>query len=166
MKETDAAKLLGLEGEITPEIVKAAYKRAAMKYHPDRNAGNEKVVENMMKAINAAYDVLKEFSGEVTRNGVDNYPDALEAALNAIVLCAGLDIEVCGAWVWVSGNTKPHKETLKGAHYRWAPKKRMWYFRPEDWKSASRGGTDIDDIRETYGSLKVATRSRPLLAAS
>ena len=52
MKETDAAKPLGLEGEIDPEMVTKAYRRAAMQYHPDRNPAGEQ----MMKAINAAGD--------------------------------------------------------------------------------------------------------------
>lgn len=68
----DAAKVLDLTGDITPEDVKAAYKKAAMKFHPDINpAGGE-----MMKLVNAAYDVLKDHTGnfrkaEATEDGTD-----------------------------------------------------------------------------------------------
>jgi len=55
MKLSDAVNVLGLSGHVAPKEVKAAYRVAAMKYHPDRSpAGAE-----MMKIINAAYDVLK-----------------------------------------------------------------------------------------------------------
>ena len=61
MNIQDAAKLLQITGTVTPTDIKKAYREAAQKYHPDRNpAGAE-----MMKMINAAYDMLKEFSGEI-----------------------------------------------------------------------------------------------------
>ncbi len=33
----DAAKILSLSGSLTPELVKAAYRQACKKYHPDIN---------------------------------------------------------------------------------------------------------------------------------
>lgn len=146
MKTNDAAEILGLTGEITPEQTKAAYKAAALKFHPDINpAGLE-----MMKIINAAFDSLKDFAGNIEA-AVSNYAEFLNDALNAI-FHTGLDIEICGAWVWVSGDTKPHKETLKAAGYRWASKKKKWYYRPEGWKSSSRGKWSMDKIRTYHGS--------------
>ena len=37
MKIQDAAKILNVSGHVTPKDIKAAYRKAAMKYHPDRN---------------------------------------------------------------------------------------------------------------------------------
>ena len=151
MKTTDAAQILGLSGEITPEDVKQAYRQAAKTYHPDRNpAGAE-----MMKVINAAYDLLKDFSGEIdpeTAPDGTSYPEALNEALNAIIALDGLEIEVCGAWVWVGGNTRTHRQVLKEAGFFYASKKQRWYFRPENWRSSSRGQYSMDDIRGKYGS--------------
>ena len=149
MKTSDAAKILDLDGDITPETVKTAYKAAAMKYHPDRNpAGLE-----MMKIINVAYDTLKDFTGTIDAELSDqNYPEALNTAINAIINLEGLLIEICGAWIWVTGNTREHKETLKANGYRFASKKKAWNFRPDNWKSASRGTTEMDSIRFKYGS--------------
>jgi hypothetical protein len=161
MKVTDAAQILGLSGQVTPDDVKAAYREAARRYHPDVNpAGAE-----MMKLINAAYDVLKSYTGELgpveTEGG--SYPEAVNDALNAIIALAGLEIEICGAWVWVGGQTFTHREALKTAHFRYASKKKRWYFRPEDWRSSSRGQYSMDDIREKYGSVKPARKERTLL---
>ncbi len=143
--------ILGLSGEIDSAAVKAAYHAAALKYHPDRNpAGAE-----MMIIVNAAYEVLKDFAGVVVaaaQDGEFTYPEAVNAALNAIVALVGLNIEVCGAWVWVAGNTYLHRAALKAAGFRYASKKQRWYFRPEGWKSASRGKFSMDDIRDKYGS--------------
>ena len=162
MKHTDAAQILGLSGEITPEDVKRAYRQAAMTYHPDRNpAGAE-----MMKVINAAYDVLRDYTGEIdpeTETDGTSYPEALNDALNAIIALDGLEIEVCGAWVWVGGNTRTHRQPLKAAGFFYASKKQRWYFRPENWRSSSRGQYSMDDIRDKYGSARPDRPRRDML---
>ena len=157
MKINDAAKILGLSGAVTPAMVKDAYRLAAKTYHPDHNpAGME-----MMKLVNAAYDVLRDYAGDLEGEAdpaTGTYPEALNDALNAIIGLDGLMIEVCGAWVWVTGQTRQHKETLKGAGFRFASKKKAWYFRPEDWRSSSRGRYSLDDIRGKYGSIRPQVR--------
>lgn len=149
----DAAKILSLSGDITAEAVKQAYRKACSKYHPDRNpAGAE-----MMKMVNQAYDVLKNYNFDEPLNATVSaaaYGDELNDALNAIINL-GLEIELCGAWVWVTGDTKTHKAILKEAGYKWAGKKLAWYFRPSDYKSYSRGKYSLDDIRSKYGSKSV-----------
>lgn len=151
MKISDAAHILSLSGEVTAKDVKTAYQRAAFKYHPDRNPSGH----SMMQMVNEAYQVLKDFCGDLTAQGATTegagYPAALSDALNAIIGLDGLAIEICGAWVWVDGETYRHRKALKEADFRFAGKKKRWYFRPEDWKSSSKGSFDMDDIRERYG---------------
>lgn len=164
MRPKDAAKVLGIVGDITLEIVKTAYRKACSKYHPDRNpAGTE-----MMKMVNQAYDALREYDYEHPINTDDaaaNYGDELNDALNAVINLR-LNLELCGAWVWVTGDTKQHKETLKAAGYKWAKKKVAWYFRPADYKSYSRGKYSLDDIRGKFGSKPISGQgSRQIQAA-
>jgi len=161
MHYKDAAKILGINGNITPEIVKAAYRSACSTYHPDRNpAGLE-----MMQSVNLAYATLKDSTQTIEiDDSVINYGEDLNAALSAIINLQGLVIELCGAWVWVSGDTKTHKATLKEAGYKWASKKLMWYFRPSDFRSFSRGKASMDDIRASYGSRSVRGQAQPRLA--
>lgn len=157
----DAAKILGITGSTTPKQTKAAYRKAAMQYHPDRNpAGAE-----MMKIVNEAYETLKDFDGEIEQSettSTEDYPNAVNDALNTIIDLVGIDIEICGAWVWVSGDTFKHKTILKEAGFKYASKKKHWYFRPEDWSSRSRNSLSMDDIRDKYGSAgprrKTSTR--------
>ena len=165
MKITDAANVLGLSGSVTKLDIKKAYKAAALKYHPDKNpVGGE-----MMKIINAAFDVLKEFEGTIPADAQEestqDYGEALNTALNAIFDLEGLTIEICGAWLWVSGETFKHKSILKEAGFKFASKKKSWYFRPENWKSASRGSYSMDEIRDTYGSNKPVKSSRRSLTS-
>ena len=70
-----------------------------------------------------------------------------------IIHLAGLNIELCGAWLWVSGETFANREALKAAGLRYASKKQMWYWRPEEAACPrSRRGATMNDIRRKYGS--------------
>jgi len=82
------------------------------------------------------------------------------------VINLGLDIEVCGAWVWLHGDTRPHKDIIKAAGFRWAPKKTLWYYRPADYKSNGRGKFSMEEIRERHGSQKVTMKERNKLRAA
>lgn len=54
----DYYKILGLERSASDADIKKAYRRLAMKYHPDRNPGKEKEATERFKEINEAYGVL------------------------------------------------------------------------------------------------------------
>ncbi len=55
----DYYKILGVSKNSTLEDIKKAYRKLAIKYHPDRNKG-DKNAENKFKEINEAYEVLKD----------------------------------------------------------------------------------------------------------
>jgi curved DNA-binding protein len=57
MEYKDYYKTLGVERSATEAELKSAYRKLALKYHPDRNAGN-KNSEEKFKEINEAYEVL------------------------------------------------------------------------------------------------------------
>jgi len=61
-------RLLGVDRFATVEEIKAAYRALAMKYHPDRNIGNEEEAERTFKEIKKAYDVLMERRAMFTPN--------------------------------------------------------------------------------------------------
>ena len=160
MLASDAAKILGLLGDYTPETVKSAYKRQAQRFHPDKGGSVE-----MMQAINTAYAQLKGTSGTTESTEASNYPDELNAAINALADLEGLELEVCGAWLWVTGNTKEHRATLKSCKFFYAPKKVAWFFRPADYKSRGRGKFTMEEVRERHGSQSVKAKRRKNLAA-
>lgn len=55
----DYYELLGVARTASEDDIKKAYRKMALKYHPDRNKG-DKEAETRFKEINEAYDVLKD----------------------------------------------------------------------------------------------------------
>ena len=112
-----------------------------------------------------AYDTLKEYTGSVDLSQeAMQYPDMLNEVLTVLVGIPDLELEICGAWLWVRGSTYDHKATLKALGFRWAPKKHAWYFRPSDWRSRARGGTPFETIRARYGSYRPEKAERQAVA--
>lgn len=82
----------------------------------------------------------------------------IEFALNL----DGVDVELMGLWVWLTGNTKAHRETFKAwnethdSKWKWSPKKSAWYFAGVP--TFNRKETTLDEIRDAYGSQKFSRR--------
>ena len=146
--------------------LKLQYKKLAFKNHPDRGGKTE-----VMQEINSEYEqLLNRIINEASK---DQYQDSSEngrgfwssrsehsevekkvkQAIDAIINLDGLDIEIIGVWVWVSGDTKQHKEKLKEAGFVWNRVQCKWVFIGK--KSNGRGRMTLDQMRELHGSQKV-----------
>lgn len=138
-------KANGKEKKDNSEAKKALrkeYKQKAAALHPD-HGGNEEE----MKKLNEEY---------AQREALLDLDDDLREAIEKIITLPGINIEVCGSWVWVSGDTRNVKDQIKEAGYRWARKKAMWYYRNEENATYHRGkGATMAHIREKYGSEEV-----------
>ncbi|WP_135230714.1 J domain-containing protein [Deinococcus fonticola] len=155
---TDAAELKNL------------YRQLCKTHHPDKGGSTEQ-----MQDINNQYEAAMKrlISGKSeteygegkwykTRDEEEAVEKAVQEAIQKIAHLDGLDIEIIGAWVWVSGDTKNHKDTLKDAGYWWMHNRKMWAFKGKE--SKGRGKTSMEELRDKYGSEKVYTRSRTLTA--
>ncbi len=59
MSSTDYYKILGVDKKASDDDIKKAYRKLAMKYHPDRS-GSDKAAEEKFKKISEAYAVLSD----------------------------------------------------------------------------------------------------------
>ncbi|MBI5031200.1 MAG: J domain-containing protein [Chloroflexi bacterium] len=159
----------------TAEQVKIEYRRLCKLWHPDLGTQEEAPMRTAkMQEINAAYaqasakyrqEEMREKARQQNRPepNEQDYADAaavdegIRQAIEQIITLDGLEIEICGLWVWVGGETKKHKEQLKTAGYRWSPKKTKWHF--DGVPAGGYRNFTMDEIRGRYGSQQVHRRS-------
>lgn len=148
----------------TLEELKKAYRRLAMENHPDVGGDTE-----TMKAINAEHDELFEIlkrehnakaAADTTgkTRATTETPEEFRDIVSVLLKLDGLEIELCYSWLWIGGNTKPHKDALKAAGCRWSANKKKWYWRHEEnggRRYRKKGGYTMDEIREKYGSERL-----------
>ena len=141
----------------TLDELKAQYRKLAMLHHPDRGGDLD-----TMKAINNEHDTIFEMlkagynatadADHQTTETAEEFRDILEVLMNL----DGLEIELCGAWLWISGNTLAHKDALKAAGCGWSSNKKMWYWRhPENAGRYHKSKSTMTDIRAKYGSERI-----------
>lgn len=147
----------------TIDELKAEYRRLAMKHHPDRGGDEE-----TMKAINAEYD--KAFNamqhGEQYTESADGKtesrkqqytetPEEFRDIIDKLIRMGGLEIDICGWWVWIGGNTYAHREELKEAGCHYASNKKLWYWHSPEHACTNRRKTSMNTIRFKYGSTVI-----------
>lgn len=147
----------------TIDEVKSLYKKLAKEFHPDHGGKTA-----TMQAINSEYafataKILKgeNFSSEEISEQIE-LSEKYRQAIEAIIHLPDINIEVVGNWIWVSGNTYPHRSKVRGgtgilpdAGYLFAAKKAVWYFRSEAFKTKSYRQQSLDEIRAKYGSTTI-----------
>lgn len=72
MSQKNYYETLGIPKTASSDEIKKAYKKMAMKYHPDRNKGS-KDAEEKFKSVNEAYQVL---SDEKKKKNYDQFGSA------------------------------------------------------------------------------------------
>lgn len=156
----------------TAEDLKKEYRRLAKEFHPDLNPNAD---DSVMKEINNEYDKMFERLKNVHANAkgetytatteTTEAPEDFRAIINDLMKCDGIIIDLVGAWIWVTGNTYPHKNTLKNHGFKWASKKKAWYWRSEENASHNRKRMTLDEIKDIYGCETYRSRGTKALTA-
>ena len=145
----------------TAEELKKEYRKLAMKLHPDIVEGDGEEFKAMQAEFEKLWERLKNVhqnaKGETytkTSETTTETPKEFINIINTLIRLNGLEVEICGSWIWVSGNTKEHKEVLKQLNFKFAYKKKAWYYHAEPYKKKSRRELTLDEIRDMFGSQK------------
>ena len=138
----------------TLDELKAEYRRLTKKHHPDCGGDNE-----TMKQVNADYEAKFNELKAAHNAKADEFhqttetPDEFREIIEKLLKLDGLEVELCGSWLWIGGNTKEHKEELKAAGCRWSNNKKLWYWHhAEEGSHWHRGKRTMGEIRTKYGS--------------
>ena len=94
MAKKDFYDVLGVQRGATPDDLKKAYRKLAMRYHPDRNPGDTDA-EHKFKEINEAYDVLKD---DQKRAAYDRFGHAAFEGGNGGARAGGFDFGFSGGF--------------------------------------------------------------------
>lgn len=146
--------------------VKSLYRTLAKQHHPDKG-GNLATMQEINNEY--AFAIRKiasgaDLSSEERESEILN-AEAYKNAINAIINLEGINIEICGGWIWVTGNTYQHKTVFKENGFYFASKKVAWYFRSAEYKTNNRKKLDLDQIRTKYGSQTINKFSHNCLTA-
>ncbi|MCF8245530.1 MAG: J domain-containing protein [Saprospiraceae bacterium] len=137
---------------------KALYRKLVMQLHPDVSGYDStedfKAMQNQFEAFRPSAEQEK-FKGEFEQWR----PDIFMAVIEQLSKLEGIAVEVCGSFIWIGGNTYPHRAAIKatetGDYFHpaaWHHKKQLWYFSPLGYRKRSGNELGMDEIRSKYGS--------------
>lgn len=151
------------------EELKKIYFKLAQKLHPDHGGD-----ENEFKTLNSEYQTLFPRFKDIHKNLKERKDsdadykeyytaktpckECAEDFINIVTVLLNLDglqIELCGRWLWIGGETKKNAEALKKCGCRWNPDKKLWSWHYKEdstpyWKG--RKAMSMGQIRTWYGS--------------
>ncbi len=135
---------------------KKVFKTLAKKLHPDIGGTNEE-----FKILNTVYNNILE--NKIYFSTDAKFDIEIEKIISQILHYENIVITVIGSWIWLSGDTKVIKDKLKELSFRYASKKKMWYFGE---KIKNGGKTkSMEDIKSKYGYSTVKTQQRGKITA-
>ena len=84
--------------------------------------------------------------------------NVIQSALQS-VQGLGLQVEVCGTWLWIFKADASHVAQLQAANFKWSYQKGAWYLCPNKntprLSLNKRTSTSMEKVRERYGSQVV-----------
>ena len=135
---------------------KKVYKRLAKQLHPDIGGTEEE-----FKMLNSIYtDILE---NKIYFSNNTKFDLEIEKIISQILHYENIVIEVVGSWIWLNGDTKIIKDKLKDLGFKWASKKKQWYY--GEMKGRNPKQKSMEDIKAKYGCQTVRTKTRGKISA-
>jgi hypothetical protein len=155
--------------------LRTQYKKLLVLYHPDNHPNED--TTSIIQEINVEYETLfkrlkegfeqspsYEKASEKTRQFYDWEKDSqIRNIIKELSRFHGIQIEICGIWIYVSGNTFPYKNEFKALGLKWNKKKMCWFIHFDEYYKRSNKVLSMDRIRDLYGSSVIPNKEENLL---
>lgn len=132
----------------TIEELKKQYRKLALKFHPDKGGNPQDFIQ-----LKEEYDQLFK-----QLNKTDELKDTFRNIIDSLIKY-DIEIEIIGTWVWITGNTYAIKSKLNELGFKWARKKKAWYWHEGEYKKVNKKQFTLDDIRNMHKVQIIKTRS-------
>jgi len=108
----------------TLDELKAAYRKLAFRFHPD-HGGDTATMQSINNEYAEMHNRLKDAHNATAdeQHKTTETPEEFINIVSVLMSLDGLEVELCGRWLWIGGNTKEHKDALKAAGCRWSQNK-------------------------------------------
>lgn len=151
----------------TLEELKALYRTLTKKLHPDLGGSTEE-----MKRLNNEYDemfrILKDKHNATAdeNHQTTETPEEFRDIIEVLIHFEGVEVELCGSWIWCRGNTFQYKDQLKEMGFQWSKSKKSWHWHHATLNDLARKhwGYSMDKIREMHGSQIFKNEPQAMLA--
>lgn len=174
-KQKGALLMKWFNGINTVEELKKAYRKLAMKHHPDVG-GDTATMQSINTEFDEAFERLskaeanKHTSGAAHTSNTHHTNKAsttagetaaqFRAIIEQLIQLDGVEIEIIGSWLWLTGNTYQHKDAIKALGFKWSKSKKSWYFHFEPYRKTSRKTFTMSELRDLYGSEYISKGDR------
>lgn len=142
----------------TAEELKDAYRKLAKQLHPDMPTGDAEKFKAMQNEYEKLWSSLKDIhrnkKGETYVHHNDEKASEFMDIINILIKFKGCTIELMGSWIWVSGDTKPYKDTLKSLKFKYSGKNQAWYFFKGEYVKKTNITYSMDAKRSMFGSTE------------
>ena len=155
----------------TAEEGKRLYKELLKKFHPDCPTGNEETMKEINTEFETWWETHKNIhrsteTGETyTASGEKQTSETAKEYMQMLYFLYGLkgiQVELTGSWLWITGNTYQVKDQLIEKGFQWSKSKRAWFYAYGiGSKTENRyRGHNMSYIRNRYGSENLNTEEQ------
>lgn len=154
--------------EMGIEELRKNFRKLCLELHPDKGGNAEE-----FKAMKNEYDYFcsLQAAGEAGKANAENRSarftaeteKELREALERFLSIPGIIVEICGSWLWISGNTFPVHEQIKALGAKFSGQKKMWYWAATMREGKVRGRYDMNKIRSKFGSETIESTAKETL---
>lgn len=170
MDKQKAKKYINIDGEINIETLTKAYKKAIFKHHPDHGGTSQSFIE-----LKNAYEYLmrelqypsKKYSSDskqvedIMANYSQELINKIMELIEKFATNDDININIIGDWIWLDGETKPHKEAIKSLGFKFSKNKVAWYWHNGNYRRfGGKKDYSMDEIAYRHGGMFQVSKKR------